>query len=179
MSSRFVKIAAVAAVLFVFTTIQGNQRIPSNTDRLLTVLGSPVFEGSIRKQMICEITAYCPGACCNTAVTARADGSTEIKNWANMIAAGNVTIDQLQKAGIGVAAVDISVIPYGSIIKYNGKLYAALDCGGLIKGNRIDIAMENHAESNVFGRRNGQNVEVFVPTQPARSVAVILESSFL
>lgn len=40
-------------------------------------------------------------------------------------------------------AVDPSVIPYGSIIKINGNEYIAEDCGGAIKGNKIDIFSEN------------------------------------
>lgn len=40
-------------------------------------------------------------------------------------------------------AVDPTVIPYGSIIKINGNEYVAEDCGGAIKGNKIDIFVEN------------------------------------
>ena len=36
-------------------------------------------------------------------------------------------------------AVDPSIIPYGSIVLINGKEYVAQDCGGAIKGNKIDI----------------------------------------
>ena len=179
MISRFSKIIAVVVFLFVFTTIQGNQRMPRSVDRLYSVLNSSLFEHCDRKEIVCEITAYCPGTCCNTAYSVGSEGTSEIKNWSNMIAAGDVSIIQLHKAGIGIAAVDTGVIPYGSIIKYNGKLYAALDCGGMIKGNRLDISVENHADANVFGRRADQNVEVYIPLQPVKAVAVILESSFL
>ncbi|MEI3219112.1 MAG: 3D domain-containing protein [Lachnoclostridium sp.] len=36
-------------------------------------------------------------------------------------------------------AVDASVIPYGSVVVINGHAYVAEDCGGAIKGNKIDI----------------------------------------
>lgn len=40
-------------------------------------------------------------------------------------------------------AVDPTIIPYGSIIKINGVEYTAEDCGGAIKGNKIDVFVEN------------------------------------
>lgn len=36
-------------------------------------------------------------------------------------------------------AVDPTIIPYGSIVLINGNEYVAQDCGGAIKGNKIDI----------------------------------------
>ncbi|WP_317988883.1 3D domain-containing protein [Faecalibacillus intestinalis] len=40
-------------------------------------------------------------------------------------------------------AVDPAIIPYGSKIKINGKVYIAQDCGGVIKGNKIDVFVES------------------------------------
>lgn len=50
-------------------------------------------------------------------------------------------------------AVDPSVIPYGSEVIINGHTYVAEDCGGAIKGNRIDIFFNTHEEAEQFGRQ--------------------------
>ena len=40
-------------------------------------------------------------------------------------------------------AVDPSVIPYGSEVLINGHVFVAEDCGGAVKGNVIDIFVED------------------------------------
>ena len=52
-------------------------------------------------------------------------------------------------------AVDPTVIPYGSTIKINGNEYLAEDCGGVIKGNKIDIFVENT-------KHQKQSVETYI-----------------
>ncbi|CEH34811.1 SH3 domain-containing protein [Romboutsia lituseburensis] len=59
----------------------------------------------------------------------------------------------------GTIAVDPSVIPYGTrvyIPKFN-MVFIAEDCGGAIKGNKIDIFMNSESDCNSFGR---QNIEI-------------------
>jgi len=51
-------------------------------------------------------------------------------------------------------AVDPAVIPYGTRLIINGKPgYIAEDCGGAIKGNKIDIYMTDYERCIQFGRR--------------------------
>ena len=61
-------------------------------------------------------------------------------------------------AGYSIA-VDPEIIPYGTVVIINGQEYEAMDCGGSIKGNRIDIYFNDHAEALVFGV---QYAEVFL-----------------
>ena len=56
----------------------------------------------------------------------------------------------------GTIAVDPKVIPYGTkvyIPKFN-KTFIAEDCGGAIKGNKIDIYMNDKASAIDWGRRS-------------------------
>ena len=64
---------------------------------------------------------------------------------------------------VGAIAVDPKVIPYGTrmyIVSNDGRwIYGtavAEDCGGSIKGNRIDLYFDSVAECNRFGVRNCQ-----------------------
>lgn len=51
-------------------------------------------------------------------------------------------------------AVDPTVFPYGTVLEINGVEYVAEDCGGAIKGNRIDVYFEDHQAAREFGRQN-------------------------
>ncbi|MFQ9940372.1 MAG: NlpC/P60 family protein, partial [Blautia hansenii] len=48
-------------------------------------------------------------------------------------------------------AVDPSVIPYGTKVIINGHVFTAEDCGGAIKGNRIDVYVSDHDRANALG----------------------------
>lgn len=58
--------------------------------------------------------------------------------------------------GLRVIAVDPSVIPLYSIVEIEGfkGRFIAIDTGGLIKGNKIDILVSSASEANKFGRKN-------------------------
>lgn len=63
--------------------------------------------------------------------------------------------DGLTATGIpvapGIVAVDPEVIPYGTTVVIDGVEYLAADCGGGIKGDRIDIAVPTHQEALELG----------------------------
>ena len=81
-----------------------------------------------------KITAYCPCArCCG-----KCTGKTSTGTTANE----GRTI-----------AVDPKTIPYGTHVKFNGHEYIAEDCGGAIKGNRIDLYFDSHSEALDWGVR--------------------------
>lgn len=48
-------------------------------------------------------------------------------------------------------AVDPSVIPYGTQVIIGGHIFTAEDCGGAIKGNRIDVYVNNHQKALELG----------------------------
>jgi peptidoglycan hydrolase CwlO-like protein len=73
-----------------------------------------------------RITHYCPCYYCSG-------------GWGNGTATGTVATPGR------TIAVDPSVIPYGSVVVINGHAYVAEDCGGAIKGNKIDIYVSDHA----------------------------------
>lgn len=86
------------------------------------------------------LTAYCScSKCCgkNDCITASGAKATQ-----------GITI-----------AVDPNVIPYGTEVIINGHTYIAQDCGGAIKGKRIDIYFDSHYEALQFGK---QTAEVYV-----------------
>lgn len=78
------------------------------------------------------LTAYCPCDGCS-------DGYKD-----------NTSTGVKAKQGRTIA-VDPRVIPYGSKIEINGKIYVAEDCGGAIKGKRIDVYFKSHKEAKKFG----------------------------
>ncbi|HQO87532.1 MAG TPA: hypothetical protein PKX84_07770, partial [Bacteroidia bacterium] len=68
-----------------------------------------------------KITAYCPGSCCNKSVI-----GTKVVDYTNTAAVGGVKLTTLLDNTINVVAVDRSIIPLGSIVKYNNTYYVAL-----------------------------------------------------
>lgn len=74
---------------------------------------------------------------------------------------GHSTTSTGQKPKWGTIAVDPKVIPYGTkvYIPYFNKVFVANDCGGAIKGTKIDIFMNSRKECYKFGRRN---IEIIV-----------------
>lgn len=93
-----------------------------------------------------KITHYCPcEKCCG--------------EWADGITATGTTASEGR-----TIAVDPKVIPYGTEVTIcyadgTEHTYTAEDCGGAIKGNRIDVFMESHEAALIEGVKYG---EVFI-----------------
>jgi 3D (Asp-Asp-Asp) domain-containing protein len=79
-------------------------------------------------------TAYCPcEKCCG-----KSDGitSTGVKAKANR-----------------TVAADPNILPYGTEILCGMGEFVVEDCGGAIKGNRVDFYFDSHSEALKFGRQ--------------------------
>ena len=174
MEQRMLNIGVTTLIVFSFTVIFGGQRAESPRQALEDVLSSRAFRNTSPLPLQCEMTAYCPGPCCNTEIYTDGNGRKVTSDWSNRIAAGDISIEQLRAAGIELAAVDRSEIPFGSIIRYEHRYYAALDCGSKIKGYRIDLLLPSHARAEDFGRKPGQSVTVWIPNDPEEAVREII-----
>ena len=95
-----------------------------------------------RKGVQFLITAYCP--CCDCS-----EGYGKITSTGKIPNQGRTI------------AVDPKVIPYGTKVKIKGLgTFVAEDCGGAIKGNRIDIYFESHAETERFGVQKKNSIYI-------------------
>lgn len=108
-----------------------------------------VEESPLESMGTFKVTAYCAcEKCC---------GKTPDDPWYGITATGT-------KAKEGrTIAVDPKVIPYGTVVYFEGpdglvSGYVAEDCGGAIKGNDIDLYFDSHAEALQWGVRD---LEVF------------------
>lgn len=115
--------------------------IESNKDGDTNQAIEPVSLGNFK------LTAYCScQLCCG--------------KWANNRPNGIVygAIGEELKEGYSIA-VDPTVIAYRTEVIINGHTYKAQDCGGAIKGNRIDVYFDDHQTALNFGV---QYAEVFI-----------------
>ncbi|MGN1015032.1 MAG: 3D domain-containing protein [Butyricicoccus sp.] len=80
-----------------------------------------------------KLTFYCGCTVCS-------------EQWGTQTATGTTCVEGR------TIAVDPTVIPYGSKVHIDGfGDFIAEDCGGAIKGNRIDIYVADHARCNALG----------------------------
>lgn len=85
------------------------------------------------------LTAYCScEKCCGQYANKRADNIVKGASGEELIAGYSI-------------AVDPTVIPYGTELIIGGQEYEAMDCGGDIKDNRIDVYFNSHEEAVEFG----------------------------
>lgn len=97
-----------------------------------------LFRASAAVLTECTITYYCCEArphICGTGTGLTATGTAVTAGW--------------------TCAVDPSIIPYGSevMVDFGDRVefYKAQDCGGSVKGNHIDLAVERHEEAEMLG----------------------------
>lgn len=100
-----------------------------------------VGETEVKKLGEFTLTAYCSCEDCSG-------------EWGAITSTGTVP-----KANRTIA-VDPSVIPYGTHVLINGDEYVAEDCGGAIKGNRIDVYFDYHYEALEFGVQTATVFEI-------------------
>lgn len=96
------------------------------------------------------VTAYSPDA---RSCGESADGMT-------------ATLHSVTTNGHALVAADPRVLPYGSMISVPGydlhprtkeaRIVPVLDCGGAIKGNRLDVLMPTHEQARKWGVRRVQ-----------------------
>ena len=82
------------------------------------------------------VTAYCPcEICCGKSTGVTASGT-------------------IAKEGRTIA-VDTSLIPYGTEIEIEGVdgIFIAEDCGGAVKGNKLDLFFNSHEKAIEWGRQ--------------------------
>ena len=80
-----------------------------------------------------KLTFYCPCRRCNGP-------------FANAITSTGKTAEEGR-----TIAVDPRIIPYGTRVIIGGHIFTAEDCGGDIKGNRIDVFVNNHQVGDALG----------------------------
>lgn len=129
------------------TSQQIKNKIETETDKEVdTQAVKPVSLGEFK------LTGYCScSICCNGWANNR-----PVDENGNEIVYG--AIGEELKEGYSIA-VDPDVIPYRTEVVINGNTYKAQDCGGAIKGNKIDVYFEDHDKALEFGV---QYAEVFM-----------------
>ena len=114
-------------------TLEEEQPVANIKEDVVYTKNEPICLGEFK------LTAYCPcEKCCGSWAFDRPDGIVYGSSGEEL------------KAGYSIA-VDPSVIPYGTEVVINGLTYRADDCGGAIKGNRIDVYFNNHKDALDFG----------------------------
>lgn len=101
---------------------------------LLLMIPLPVSARSLSSMGECKITYYCACSECS--------GS-----WGNLTATGTRCEEGR------TVAVDPEVIAYGTKLLIDGHVYTAEDCGGHVKGDHIDIYLDDHELTEKLGVR--------------------------
>ena len=127
---------------------QGDAKVIQTSNETITEVQEPTIlsepePNEPQKEVISlgeyKLTAYCSCVkCCGKWALNRPNGIVYGASGSEL------------KSGYSIA-VDPSVIPYGTEVIIDGVTYRADDCGGAIKGNRIDVYFDTHEEAVEFG----------------------------
>lgn len=141
-SRLFYTLLAALAIWFVTGTTESQVQPEEGPPQPRQITEAPTPTTAPEPEMVSlgefKITHYCPcSLCCG--------------KWADGITATGTTAEEGR-----TIAVDPEVIPYGSevVIRYadgSEGNYIAEDCGGAIKGNRIDVYMDSHEAALIKG----------------------------
>jgi len=100
------------------------------------------------KSLMVEATAY---------TNDPASNGSRLYNGRALTATGYDVTDTITYQGLPIIAVDPKVIPLGTKVYVEGVgLAIALDTGGAIKGNKIDILVDGEQKAKTFGRKQLQ-----------------------
>jgi len=100
------------------------------------------------KSLMVEATAY---------TNDPASNGSRLYNGRALTATGYDVTDTITYQGMPIIAVDPKVIPLGTKVYVEGiGLAIALDTGGAIKGNKIDILVDGEQKAKTFGRKQLQ-----------------------
>lgn len=118
---------------------------------------SPVYADPSMNGYECLGTFLTTGYCSCAKCCGKSNGVTAC----GVIATANHTI-----------AADTSVLPFGTQVVINGKVYTVEDRGGAIRGNRIDIYFATHQEALNYGKRYVKVYRYVGTSENASSVVV-------
>lgn len=97
------------------------------------------------KTLIVEATAY---------TNDPASNGSQLYDGRALTATGYDVTDTITYQGLPIVAVDPKVIPLGTKVYVEGVgLAVALDTGGAIKGNKIDVLVNDEQTAKTFGRK--------------------------
>ena len=119
--------------------IKETEIVEVNVERPIVRVNQPIEEKELESTptytaMEIVATAYCPcKKCCG-----KSDGITAT----GVKAKENRTV-----------AADPNILPYGTEILCGMGEFVVEDCGGAIKGNRVDFFFDSHEEALKFGRQ--------------------------
>jgi 3D (Asp-Asp-Asp) domain-containing protein len=103
-----------------------------------------------------EVTGYCNCAqCCSWRRTWFGLGAPVVASGANKGAPKQIGVTASgTRARAGTVAADVARLPFGTVVYVPGYGYGRVeDTGGAIKGSKLDLWFDSHAEALAWGRR--------------------------